>query len=214
MNIKINILNSTNKLTSVYDFLEERIDFTVDKVKTHFDYGPIDITVAPFHKGKAPSSGIGGYANSPHRVEILLDGERSDLKSIIESELIDVLSHELHHSIRIGFDLPVETLGEHLILEGLACHFEHTITNGKQSSLFTKFENCDWKQLFDTMRPFLNKKEFPFNKFFHGSEPDVYPNYAGYWVGFNLIADYVARTGASDSSMVGLEAHEFLRNNV
>lgn len=120
-----------------------------------------------------------------------------------------MLSHEIHHSIRMGLGVPSVTLSQELITEGLACHFEHTVTGGKQSSLFEKLQDYDWQQSLAKMSSLLNGKDHCFNKFFLGTHPEEFPKYAGYWIGFNLVSQYIQKNKATDSDIVGLESEKF-----
>ena len=210
MAIKISILNTTGKLTEHISLIKNQIQLSLNKINEYFDLVDVDITVSPFQKGEESPSGIGGYALSPHRVELLLDCQRVDVVKVIESELLDVLAHELHHSLRMNLCSPLETLGDHLILEGQACHFEHTITRGKKSLLFEGLENHDWKEILEKMKPHLDSSDYSHNKFFHGSNPSEFPKYAGYWVGFNLVSEYIKINQLTDSKIIGLDSKKFI----
>lgn len=148
-------------------------------------------------------------ALSSHRVELLLDCSRDDIREVIESELLAVLAHEIHHSLRMKQGAPSLTLAEQLIMEGLACHFEYTITDGKQSSLFTEFHDYDWLELLAKMTFLLHESDFPFSKIFLGLHPEEFPKYAGYWVGYNLVSRYAARCKVTDINLVTLPAEVF-----
>lgn len=209
MTINISILNATGKLGNHIDCIEREIEQTLTKVKKYFKLENIDITVSPFQKGEESPSGIGGFAFNSHRVEILLDCSRDDINSVIENELLDVLSHEIHHALRLRFDTPSATLGEQLIMEGLACHFEHTITNGKASSLFKDLQDYDWQESLKKMTSLLSESDFSVKKFFLGSPPEEFPKYAGYWVGFNLVENYIQNCQVTDTDIVGLDSDVF-----
>lgn len=209
LSVRMSILNATGELDGYIDILEKEIDKTLVKVSGYFELGSIDITVAPFQKGKASPSGIGGVALSAHRLELLIDSERDDVNAIIEDNLLDVLAHEIHHCLRMALNVPSETLAQHLVMEGLACHFEHTITGGKASLLFENLQNYDWREGLAKMKPLLNQTDFSFEKLFLGSMPAEFPKYAGYWIGFNLVATYMQHHKASDSDVVGMAAEIF-----
>lgn len=209
MAIIISMLNATGKLSKYTSLIENKIQYSLEIIRDHFAIDGIDITVTPFHKGDESPSGIGGYSLSPYRVELLLDCDREDLDRVIESELLAVLAHEIHHSIRIARGIPSETLGQQIITEGMACHFEVVVTGGKVPSLFDKLKYHDWRALLEQMKPLLDKKNQPVNKYFLGSEPDAFPKYAGYWVGFNLISRYLEKYRISEIELVGLDSQRF-----
>jgi len=55
----------------------------------------------------------------------------------------------------------------------------------------------------------LDSKKYNFEEYFLGSENHKFPKYAGYWVGYNLVNNYIQRTGISESEAVGLDAECF-----
>jgi hypothetical protein len=205
------MLNATGKLNKYIPLLEDKIQYALGKIRDHFILDCIDITVTPFHKGDASPSGIGGYSLSPHRVELLLDCDREDLDEVINNELTAVLAHEIHHSVRIGLGIPSDTLGEQIITEGMACHFELAVTNGKIPSLFNNLKNHDWQPLLEQIKPLLDEKNQSVSKYFLGSEPDKFPKYAGYWIGFNLISLYVHKNKTSEFELAGMGAERFFK---
>ena len=209
MPINISMLNATGKLNKYTSVLEDKIQNTLEKISDYFLLDCLDITVTPFHKGDASPSGIGGYSLSPHRVELLLDCDREDLDEVINNELASVLAHEIHHSVRIGLGVPSDTLGQQIITEGMACHFELAITNGKIPSLFNSLKNHDWQILLEQMKPLLDEKNQSVSKYFLGSEPDKFPKYAGYWVGFNLISLYVEKHQTGEFELAGMDSERF-----
>jgi len=207
--ICISMLNATGKLNKYILLIEDKIQYSLSKIRHYFEIDCIDITVTPFHRGDESPSGIGGYSLNPHRVELLLDCNRNDLDKVIDNELLSVLAHEMHHSIRIRLGIPSETLAQQIITEGMACHFEHVVTDGKIPSLFDNLKGHDWKALLVQMRPLLNKKNQPVNKYFLGSDPDEFPKYAGYWVGFNLVSQYVEKYRISEIELAGMDSDRF-----
>ena len=209
MAIIITMLNATGKLNKYTSLVEERIQYSLDIIKNYFKIDCIDITVAPFHKGDESPSGIGGYSLNPHRVELLLDCDRRDLDKVIDNELESVLAHEIHHSIRIGLGIPSDTLGQQIITEGMACHFELVVTGGKLPSLFDDLKNYDWVGSLEQMKPLLDKKNQSVNKYFLGSDPDEFPKYTGYWVGFNLISLYLKKNKTSEFELAGMDSKNF-----
>lgn len=209
MTANITVLNSSGKLSEYTSLLEDTIGSALNRISEFFELSSIDITVSPFQKGEESPSGLGGYALSEHRVELLVDCSRSDIDEVIETELLEVLAHELHHALRLSFHMPTGTLLQQLIMEGLACHFEHSVTNGKPSSLFKDLADYDWRFGLEQMRHLLETTDFSLDKLFLGSHPQEFPKYAGYWIGYNLVAEYAGANNANDVEMVGLSASCF-----
>ena len=209
MAVILSILNATGKLSRYTPLIENKIQYSLGRIRDYFAIDCIDITVTPYHKGDESPSGIGGYSLSPYRVELLLDCDREDLDRIIESDLLAVLAHEIHHSIRISRGISSETLGQQIITEGMACHFEVVVTGGRMPSLFDNLKDCEWLALLEQIKPLLNKKNQSVNKYFLGSDPDDFPKYAGYWIGFNLIYRYLEKYKISEIELVGLDSQRF-----
>ncbi|PSV50586.1 MULTISPECIES: DUF2268 domain-containing putative Zn-dependent protease [unclassified Photobacterium] len=214
MAVKITILNASGKLSQYSDLLEHTIGCALIKIGEFLEVSNIDITVSPFQTGEESPSGLGGYALSEHRVELLVDSSRDDIAEIIKTELLEVLAHELHHAVRLSFHMPTGTLSQQLIMEGLACHFENLVTNGKPSSLFKELDNYDWRNGLEQMSHLLDTKDFSLDKLFLGSHPDEFPKYAGYWIGYNLVAEYAKNHNATDAEMIKLEPSHFLNDKV
>ncbi|PSV57395.1 DUF2268 domain-containing putative Zn-dependent protease [Photobacterium sp. GB-3] len=214
MAVKITILNASGKLSKYSDLLEHTIGCALIKIGEFLKVSNIDITVSPFQTGEESPSGLGGYALSEHRVELLVDSSRDDIAEIIKTELLEVLAHELHHAVRLSFHMPTGTLSQQLIMEGLACHFENLVTNGKTSSLFKELDNYDWRNGLEQMSHLLDTKDFSLDKLFLGSHPDEFPKYAGYWIGYNLVAEYAKNHNATDAEMIKLEPSCFLNDKV
>ncbi|ELB2204988.1 hypothetical protein QNZ74_004541 [Vibrio parahaemolyticus] len=210
MTANITVLNSSGKLSEYSSLLENTIGSALNRISEFFELSSIDITVSPFQKGEESPSGLGGYALSEHRVELLVDCSRSDIDEVIETELLEVLAHEIHHALRLSFHMPTGTLLQQLIMEGLACHFEHSVTNGKSSTLFKDLANYDWRFGLEQMRHLLETTDFSLDKLFLGSHPKEFPKYAGYWIGYNLVAEYARASNATEVEMVGLNASCFL----
>nr|WP_194717409.1 DUF2268 domain-containing putative Zn-dependent protease [Vibrio sp. S9_S30] len=179
----------------------------------YFDLDDVDVTLSPYEKGEAPNSGVGGWAINRYRIEIMLDTNRDDVKSIIAKEVGAVLAHEVNHIERMKLGLPRDTLAENLVYEGLACHFEQKFNGGVTPSLFPGMEDVCWRNLLEEMEPKLTSKDFNFAEYFFGTDNGRFPKYAGYWVGFNLIAQYIEEHGVTEEIALSLPADAFFLND-
>lgn len=153
MSYRVTLLNATGELSPLAEYLHQKLDDLSSQLSSYFDLSNndlsnVDLTVSPFDRNDVPQTGIGGYCLSAYRVEILLDTQRADIKNVIEKELAAVLAHELHHLFRMRAGENGVALGDVLIMEGLACHFERKVNGGVTPSLFEQIKDQDW-------RPFL-----------------------------------------------------------
>ncbi|HGF4954189.1 DUF2268 domain-containing protein [Vibrio parahaemolyticus] len=209
MSYRVTLLNATGALSSVADYLYEQLNSLSLQLADHFELNNIDVTISPFGHGDAPQSGIGGYCLSPYRVEVLLDTQRTDIKTVIENELAAVLAHELHHLFRMRAGENGLTLGAVLIMEGLACHFERQVNGGIIPSLFELIKDRDWRPFYTEMKDKLTSLDYNFDAYFLGSDESRWPKYMGYWVGYNLVAEYLANFHGSELDLVGAKAEIF-----
>ncbi|WP_422640733.1 DUF2268 domain-containing putative Zn-dependent protease [Vibrio caribbeanicus] len=63
------------------------------------------------------------------------------------------------------------------------------------------------------MEPNLESTSFPFEQMFLSTKPDEYPHYAGYWVGYNLVVQYLHDQNSSISDIVTLDSFSFIYIN-
>ncbi len=76
-------------------------------------------------------------------------------------------------------------------------------------SLFKASQHHDWQALLAEMTPHLSSKQFNFFDFFYCRDNRPFPKYAGYWVGFNLVANYLAKNGLNEIEVMGLPAEAY-----
>ena len=81
---------------------------------------------------------------------------------------------------------------------------------GKIPSLFKGIKDVCWKGLYKKMEPKLNSNDFSFAKYFLCDGNTDLPKCAGYWVGFNLVADYLNYSGISEVEALEVKAEDIL----
>ncbi|MGU3807878.1 DUF2268 domain-containing putative Zn-dependent protease [Vibrio diabolicus] len=214
MSYRVTLLNATGELSPLAEYLHQKLDDLSSQLSSYFDLSNIDLsnvdlTVSPFDRNDVPQTGIGGYCLSAYRVEILLDTQRADIKNVIEKELAAVLAHELHHLFRMRAGENGVALGDVLIMEGLACHFERKVNGGVTPSLFENIKDQDWRPFYAEMKDKLTSLDYNFDAYFLGSDESRWPKYMGYWVGYNLVAEYLADFQGSELDLVGAKAELF-----
>ncbi|MFZ3504058.1 DUF2268 domain-containing putative Zn-dependent protease [Vibrio harveyi] len=229
MSYRVTLLNATGELSPLAEYLHQKLDDLSSQLSSYFDLSNkdlsnkdlsnkdlsnndlsnVDLTVSPFNRNDVPQTGIGGYCLSAYRVEILLDTQRADIKNVIEKELAAVLAHELHHLFRMRAGENGVALGDVLIMEGLACHFERKVNGGVTPSLFEQIKDQDWRPFYAEMKDKLTSLDYNFDAYFLGSDESRWPKYMGYWVGYNLVAEYLADFQGSELDLVGAKAELF-----
>lgn len=212
MSIKLAILNATGKFNEIYDMLEAESCRAIRLIEKHFSLAPVDITVSPISADDAPL-GIAGFVISPCRIEIVLDTSRDDLLTLIQQDLGAVIAHEIHHVVRDSSGVENKTLLQNIVAEGLACHFETKFNGNKLPSLFNDIQNQDWLTLYKQMQPEFNSIEFSYPLYFGGEDELRFPNRAAYWVGFNLVSQYISKYGGCAVSLASIPAERIVENS-
>ena len=211
MPIFTHILNATGKLDAVVPYIEPSTTDLATRINQLLQIPRLDICISPLMDDRKPECGIAGYSFNPARLELVIDSVRDDIKRVLQQELAPVLAHEMHHCARAAYCKDV-TLADHMITEGLACHFEKHFNGGKVPGIFNNLAPHGWRDLFHMAEPVLQKSEFSFEKWFLGSDPANIPKYAGYWIGYNLVADYLVNRNIAESSLLQIQGSSILRS--
>jgi len=210
MATKINILNASERFSYVLGLLESKAQSSLVEIQKHIELPNLDIVISPCSEEYKTESGILGCVSTPYVIDVLLDTDREDLSDIINNELTAVIAHELHHAIRSSFGVQEKNLLQTLISEGLACHFETKFSNGVSSSFFADVKKHEWRDLYSKMHTNLKDSDFNYSVYFGGKDTSKFPNRAGYWVGFNLVSEYINKYGGCAVTLVSISAEEFV----
>uniref|UniRef100_A0A486XMW3 DUF2268 domain-containing protein n=1 Tax=Rheinheimera sp. BAL341 TaxID=1708203 RepID=A0A486XMW3_9GAMM len=136
----------------------------------------------------------------------MLNSNRDDIAEVVKQDLAAVIAHEIYHLVRASSGMESKTLLQHIVAEGLACHFETRVNGNTLPSLFDDIQHLDWQQLYGKMRPQINNTEFSYPLYFGGEDETKFPNRAAYWVGFNLVAQYINKYGGCAVSLAAVPA--------
>ena len=210
MSIKINILNSTEKFNDIVGLLEHICEETLLEINKYIILPKLDIVITPCSEEDKTQSGIMGFVASPYLINIMLDTDRDDLINLINNELPAVMAHELHHVVRATSGVEEKTLFQILISEGLACHFETRFNKGISEEFFAEVKKYEWRDLYNQMQTKLKDSDFSYPLYFGGNDLSKFPNRAGYWVGFNLVSEYINKYGGCAATLVNKSAEELV----
>ena len=205
------ILNASGKLNGLSRLIEQTVQLHTDRIAVMLGISDLDIVISHFPDLTHPVIGIGGNAYDSHRLDIYLNADNENIANSINEELLNVLSHEMHHCRRIGKVGHPKTLLDHLVIEGLACHFEEIVNNGKDNSLFAELKNQDWNLLFLKYKPLLMDDKFDFKYWFLGSSPNELPKYSGYFVGYKLVTGFMAANKLTWNTVIDKDVGDFVR---
>lgn len=205
MEYQIVCLDSSKKLEPYAKDLIYRSEQLMAQLVEVLPLADIDLTLCVAGRDEVIPHGIGGYTLSEHRVEIFFDTQRADLQDCIERDYASVLVHEMHHAARLHVQkVDGSNLASAVVREGLACHFEQTMT-GVVPSLFNQLLDQNWRELYGRMQPDLYSPSFDLDYYLHGSQPEEMPRYAAYWVGYNIVLAYLQTNQLSESQLVGVD---------
>ena len=210
MATKINILNASERFSNVLDLLESKAQSSLIEIQKHIELPSLDIVISPCSEEYITESGILGCVSTPYVIDVLLDTDREDLSNIINNELTATIAHELHHVIRASFGVEEKSLLQILISEGLACHFETKFSHCITSKFFADVKKYEWRDLYSKMQTNLKDSDFNYPVYFGGKDIAKFPNRAGYWVGFNLVSEYINKYGGCAVTLVGISAEELV----
>ncbi|WP_448567709.1 DUF2268 domain-containing putative Zn-dependent protease [Thalassotalea ganghwensis] len=211
MPTKITVLNASGKFNHVLGFLESKAQDSLIEIKKHIELPNLDIVISPCLDEYKNESGIMGSASSQiYVIDIGLDADRKDLVDIINHKLTAVMAHEMHHVLRATSGVQEKKLFQVLISEGLACHFETKFNTHVVKEFFDEVRKYEWLDLYNKMQANLENTDFDYPVYFGGQNIAKFPNRAGYWVGFNLVSEYINKHGGCAVTLVGTPAEELV----
>ena len=208
MNIEVTVLNSSKRFDPFLSLIDFHSKATLKKIETIFPLPKLDITITPCPKEYRTKSGIVGCVHTSFHIDIMIDTERDDVKDIITDELPSVIAHELHHSLGAASGVREETLLQVIVSEGLACHFETKFNGNKLPTFLTDISKSKWQDLYNQMEPQLNEMDFDYPTYFGGADESKFPKHAGYWVGYNLISEYINEYGGCSATLINASAEQ------
>lgn len=194
--------------------LSELRGWLADSLKTAFDtsaallpLNDTDVVVAA-GKGVIPEKGHGGYAPEPGVIYVTVDPDHADLRMNAGRSLERMLAHELHHSSRWDDPGYGHTLGQALVSEGLAGHFEQEAFGG-EPELWESLPVSILRSHIARAQKEWASVEYGHEAWFFGS-PEL-PRWLGYSMGYQLVARYLAEhPQARASGLVSVDAEIFL----
>ena len=206
---KTHILKASGKLQPFIGIIRQSVDEVLDEISGKLTLPQIDIVVADNPKDTISEIGICGNVYTPHFVLINIDPEFSQINNILSKEIKSTLAHELHHCVRIQGVGYGETLFEAMVSEGLADHFDSEITGAKPRPWSIALDNKQANGLMKLAEKEFFASDYNHNDWFFGSEKRQIPKWTAYTLGFNIVRDYIGKTGETASSLVNTKAERF-----
>ncbi|MEL7296276.1 MAG: DUF2268 domain-containing putative Zn-dependent protease [Pseudomonadota bacterium] len=135
-----------------------------------------------------PGYGLGGYALSPQRIEIVIDADFPDLENVLLERLPYIVAHELHHTVRLREPGIYESLLEALIFEGMADHFAVELLGSDLAPWSLAFPESETETYLSLAAPQFDQS-FDFEAWFFGVGTSL-PQWTGYTLGYRILRDY------------------------
>jgi len=186
----------------------EEVTRTLDAVRPLLAVTGLRISIVADASQFIPEVGLGGYNPSADEVQLFADPASQDLESVLRSELVSMLAHEIHHAMRrraIGYG---STLLQAAVSEGLADHFSLEAQPREAPPWATALTD---EQLAVWVPEVLARSTGPYSHadWFFGSS--TIPRWTGYAVGFELVSAYLDADPLRRASMlVGEPAASFV----
>lgn len=189
--------------------ISNEFDASIRRIKALLPVSDVDVVVKP-GKSVLPEIGLIGHCPSSEVVYITIDPEHPDLLNNFSEEFLGTLGHELHHCVRNKSTGYGEELGEALVSEGLACHFETELRQDTKPIYINDVPLENIVELLRLAKRELNNKEYDHNAWFFGSREKAIPRYFGYAFGYYLVSRYIKKTGVPASQLFDKHADEVL----
>ena len=209
MTIQLHLLNARGNLDAVRERVEIAFSHGVETLAGLLPIANVDVIVQA-NAIVVPETGMAGYSPWADALYITIDPANPNLFRDFDTEFLATLGHELHHCMRHGGPGYGRTLGEALVSEGLACHFE-TELRGGIAPFYARALDVGTLEAMRARAHAERNSSYKHRAWFFGSSEDGIPKYTGYSVGFSIVAQYIHNCGTPASRLWDAPAEAFYR---
>jgi uncharacterized protein YjaZ len=166
-----------------------------------------------------PETGIAARAWSADRIDLWIDPNNAWMQAAGEEEVLAIIAHELHHCARWKRPGYGATLGEAMVSEGLACHFEARFRGGVPPYWARALDDAKLEEVGAVAGGALDSPQYDHRAWFGGAaggdegrgreatDPRSgrgwpVPRHAGHALGFRVVARHLRRTGRNAAELV------------
>jgi uncharacterized protein YjaZ len=208
MSAHLHLLNASGRLSPYIENIKEAFTECVDIVSVLLPVKDVDVVVRAGRR-VIPEIGIGGFSPSAEAVYLTMDPDNPHFQDSLEREFVPILGHELHHCARHSGPGYGHLLGEALVTEGLACHFETELRGGDAPFYAHALDEVALQAV--TARA-LDALECSYDhrSWFFGATAQNLPRHAGYSLGFRIVGRYLADYGTLASHSWAVPARDVL----
>lgn len=203
MDLRVHFLEAQASLDGFRDPIGRRIargaELLTDAIRGRVPAQPIDVLVVAAPGRGIPGLGISGSCFSASRLEIFVDPFDPDTQSAIASgEIEGTLAHEFHHALRWAGPGYGRTLGEALISEGLADHFDGLATGRPAPVWCRRLDAPSIAAVAALAAAEAHSDAYDHGRWFFGG--GELPDGAGYSLGYEIVRRFLARHPDSDAA--------------
>jgi uncharacterized protein YjaZ len=196
-------------LVAQQSLIEQEVERTMSVVQPLLNVTGLRIALIDDPTQVIPEVGMGGFNPSADEVLLYADSSWPDLETVLRSELLLQLAHEIHHAMRrrsVGYG---STVLQAAVTEGLADHFSLEVSGetGRPWALaLSPAELASWIPEVESRAT----GAYDHDEWFYGANPSI-PRWTGYAVGFELVRAYMSKDPARRAStLVGEPASSFV----
>lgn len=208
MKHNIHILDASSSLSRNKDLIIKSIDQTFYQVEKFVPLIPVDIVVKNEPNQVVPETGTGGYSPDAWTIYLSVDVSKKD--SDLKTEISKTIVHEYHHCLRWANLQYGSMLGEALVSEGLADHFQLEVIGGNLQPWCTILEKDKMDYIERKAQSIYWEPQYDHNSWFFGNPEKQIPRWAGYALGFSLVKKYLDKTGEKASKLYAKSAREII----
>ena len=202
---------NTACVDSLRALIIDRIKLAVREIGVIIAVEDVEFRVLVFPERTLPEKGISGVSPNGEQIYILLDPDHSRIQKSISDEMVAMIAHEYHHTMRnrtVGLG---SNLFEAIVSEGLAECFCIEVT-GKDPPWANQIpakELAPWRARAEQE---WFEPEYDYFAWFVGIGTE-FPRGVGYSIGRNIIGEYLAaHPKARASTLYATPADEFLQS--
>lgn len=212
MSVSVHVLGADPILAPHLRRIRAAASAAVERVSRHLPLSDVDVVVERNPFATIPHLGIGGFSPSGHLVHVALDPTHAGFPAVLDLHLSRTLAHELHHCARWRGPGYGRTLGEALVSEGLADHFDLQVHPGAAPYQWTQaLDETALREALARARPRLWGTGYDHAYWFFNTTGAGPPFHAGYALGFHLIRAYLdANPDHGPSDLAATPAQQIL----
>ncbi len=202
-------MKASGRLAKIETELTSAFNEVAEKVSSKLSLPEVDVMMADNPNNVIPETGVGGFAINANLLYVNIDTDSLHFQSHLRQEIVSTITHELHHCTRIHSIGYGKTLLEAMVSEGLADHFDIELNGYAPNPWSVALTDEEINTFFEKASLEFRKESYDHAAWFFGSEERGIPRWAGYSLGFELVGNYMKKTGKSAADLVKAPASLF-----